>query len=1085
MGPAHSTAALQTPYHMQYIFTPGAAVAAQAVLVMTHQTLHATYDLRLVALSLVIAIAAAYTALDLAGRVTATRRRQQAGWLIGGACALGSGIWAMHFMGMLAFVLPIPTMYHLPSVVVSLLLAVGASAIALFVVSRPVTRWRHIVAGGVVMGGGIAAMHYTGMAALDVAATITYQPLLLGLSIVIAVGAAIVALWLAVQFRDDHQRSTRRSVLKLGSAALMGSAVGGMHYTGMAAAVFAPGSVPYVPVGSGLGASTLAVDIALATTIVLGLALLSVLFDRRLAAQAAELSSLLHDHPDAVWAWTLDGRLRYANPAAAALTGYASEAMLHWKPSSIARGADAERVGQYFASAARGTPQSYEIEIVHQAGRRVHVAMTDVPVLVGSRINGVYSIGKDVTARHQAEARSHQLAAIVESSDDAVVSKALDGTILSWNAGAAALYGYGEADVIGRSFAMLVPADRAGEVEHILGQIQQGGRIEHYETVRQRKDGSLIEVSLTESPIKNADGVTIGISTIGRNITARKQSERRAALQHRVTEILAETTTLREATPRVLQAICELLRWDVGELWEVDDRDTLRVVECWHRADPLLAEFVAGSKQCVFRRGVGLPGRILVADRPVWVADVCVDPNFPRAPLARAASLHGAFGVPIHFAGRTIGVLAFLSHTLGDPPDELVRMMTAIAQQIGQFAERQHAQEALHRLSIFQQGILNAANYSIIAVDVDGTITSFNAAAERWLGHAAADVVGKATPALFHDHDEVVQRAHELSEELGVPIEPGLDSYVARTRSGEVDEHEWTYIRKDGSRFPVQLSVTCLRNASGVINGYLGVASDILERRRAEEERQQFVAQLQRSNRELEDFASVASHDLQEPLRKIQAFGDRLKTRCAADLSPQGRDYVDRMQHAAGRMQVLINDLLTFSRVTTKAQPFVPVDLGTVVAGVVSDLEVRIEQTGAQIDVADLPCIDADPLQMRQLLQNLIGNALKFHRPGVAPLVTIRCEVGGNALTGEGAELRLLVSDNGIGFDPKYLDRIFTVFQRLHGRDEYEGTGVGLAVCRKIAERHGGSITATSAPGAGATFIVSFPVRREEGILTC
>jgi signal transduction histidine kinase len=227
--------------------------------------------------------------------------------------------------------------------------------------------------------------------------------------------------------------------------------------------------------------------------------------------------------------------------------------------------------------------------------------------------------------------------------------------------------------------------------------------------------------------------------------------------------------------------------------------------------------------------------------------------------------------------------------------------------------------------------------------------------------------------------------------------------------------------------------------------------------------------ELERSNRELQDFASVASHDLQEPLRKVRAFGDRLSAKYGPELTEQGRDYLARMQDAAARMQALINDLLTFSRVTTRAQPFVPVDLNALVQQVVSDLEVRIQQNDATLEIGPLPTIDADPLQMRQLLQNLLANALKFQQPGIPPTVRVYAQEVGET------DVQVCVQDDGIGFDEKYLDRIFTIFQRLHGRVDYEGTGVGLAVCRKIVERHGGTITARSAPGEGATFIVTLP----------
>ena len=282
---------------------------------------------------------------------------------------------------------------------------------------------------------------------------------------------------------------------------------------------------------------------------------------------------------------------------------------------------------------------------------------------------------------------------------------------------------------------------------------------------------------------------------------------------------------------------------------------------------------------------------------------------------------------------------------------------------------------------------------------------------------------------------------------------------------------------------------------------YYVVAADISERQRSAErlreahdqletrvqertlELKELNTELERSNRELQDFAFVASHDLQEPLRKIQAFGDRLRTKHGSQLNDEASDYLQRMQGAAGRMHTLINDLLTFSRVTTKAQPFASTDLNEVARGVLNDLEVRLQETDGTVEIGELPSIDADALQMRQLLQNLIGNAIKFHRPGVPPIIkidgTISPDAGDDEPNGK-KTLALTVEDNGIGFDEKYLDRIFTPFQRLHGRTEYPGTGIGLAVCRKIVERHGGTLTAQSTPGEGSIFIAILPVNQEK-----
>ena len=270
--------------------------------------------------------------------------------------------------------------------------------------------------------------------------------------------------------------------------------------------------------------------------------------------------------------------------------------------------------------------------------------------------------------------------------------------------------------------------------------------------------------------------------------------------------------------------------------------------------------------------------------------------------------------------------------------------------------------------------------------------------------------------------------------------------------------------------------------------GSVATYEDVTQTVRAEEALRDYARKLERSNRELQDFASIASHDLQEPLRKIEAFGSRLRSRCGEEIGESGRFYVERMEEAAGRMRSLINDLLTYSGVTTEARPFVATDLGQIAREVISDLQVTIEQVRGRVEVRELPEVEADPTQMRQLLQNLLSNAFKFHRAGVPPVVRIsaRLHQPDPRLHGAGAPqlCEVRVADNGIGFEQAHADRIFGIFQRLHGREDYAGTGIGLATCRKILERHGGTIAASGRPVEGAVFTCTLPVSPPDEMLT-
>jgi PAS domain S-box-containing protein len=367
----------------------------------------------------------------------------------------------------------------------------------------------------------------------------------------------------------------------------------------------------------------------------------------------------------------------------------------------------------------------------------------------------------------------------------------------------------------------------------------------------------------------------------------------------------------------------------------------------------------------------------------------------------------------------------------------------------------QARQQEVQKLQRQCEMILNAAGEGICGIDPAGKITFVNPTAARLMGLEVGKMVGLKETDLFK----------------------GTPGSVPADDSKKPAEVELT--RTDKSTFTAEFMRSQIVENNRVVGGVV-LFKDITERKQAAEALEHKAAELTRSNAELEQFAFVASHDLQEPLRKIRAFGDRLQMKCESALPAEGADYLGRMQNAAARMQTLIADLLTFSRVISRTEPFVEVDLAQVTREVLGDLEVRVEKAGATVTVGSLPKIEADPMQMRQLLQNLIGNALKFQASGVKPQIEITASVVKGRDEYDEADIpvcELTVQDNGIGFDEKYLEKIFAVFQRLHNRQEYEGTGIGLAVCRRIVDRHGGSITARSKPGAGATFIVRLPVK--------
>ncbi len=371
------------------------------------------------------------------------------------------------------------------------------------------------------------------------------------------------------------------------------------------------------------------------------------------------------------------------------------------------------------------------------------------------------------------------------------------------------------------------------------------------------------------------------------------------------------------------------------------------------------------------------------------------------------------------------------------------------------------AQEAL-RESENRFKILSDASYEGIIISENGKIIDVNKRMLEISDFDRDDLVGKMVWD-FVPEDKIKE----------------IEDFV-RQKGEEAQETE--LYKKGNIRYPVILQGREFKNQGRILR--MTAIRDITSEKKAEEVMKEYARKLENSNKELQDFAYVASHDLQEPLRKIQAFGDLLITDLGEKITEDAKFYLERMRSASGRMQKLINGLLNFSRVTTKAKPYEPVELNNIAREVMGDLEIRIKETGAEIKMDDLPKIDADPLQMRQLFQNIIGNALKFIKKDVKPVIQIKNETVSksdqDALKIGSETCTIILSDNGIGFDQKYADKIFSVFERLHNRSEYEGTGIGLAICRKIVERHNGLISVESKEGEGTSFIITLPVHQKK-----
>jgi len=563
------------------------------------------------------------------------------------------------------------------------------------------------------------------------------------------------------------------------------------------------------------------------------------------------------------------------------------------------------------------------------------------------------------------------------------------------------------------------------------------------------RDGKIKWVSDETRLIRDRKGKRLFWQGVMVDITARKRVEQLQQATYRISHAVVTTASLDELYRSIHAILSELM--PVLNLYIAlydPDKDLLSFpyyIDQYDEAPPPA------------KPQHGLTEYVLRTKKPLWAK-----PDL-FAKLIRQGEVEQIgtdsvdwIGVPLIVGERVIGVMVTQSYTEGVVYNkEIVDLFVFISTQVALAIERKLDQQRINDALEYNKTLINSSSLGIRTYNAAGQCVLANESIARILGITQEQLLSEN----YHYNKSwetlgLLESAHE-AETMGVETRREVQTINASGRELWLD-CRFTPFFSNGEPY-LLLSV-----------------DDITVSKQAEVNLHIYAEKLEQSNRDLQEFAYIASHDLQEPLRKVLAFGDRLTNKYGSVLDETGRDYLKRMREASQRMQTLINDLLTFSRVSTRAQPFAMVDLNSLIQDVISDLEVQIDRTHGKLQVSDLPTIEADPTQMHQLMQNVISNGLKFHKIDIAPIVKITAKVSGN-------KCKVSIKDNGIGFDMQYLDRIFKPFQRLHSRQEYEGSGMGLAICRRIIERHRGEITAVSTLDEGSTFIVTIPINQSNG----
>lgn len=564
-----------------------------------------------------------------------------------------------------------------------------------------------------------------------------------------------------------------------------------------------------------------------------------------------------------------------------------------------------------------------------------------------------------------------------------------------------------------------------------------------------KRNGKIIWLSDETRLIKDRRGKPLFWQGVMVDITWRKRAEQLQQAIYRISHAVVTTANLDELYRSIHGILAELMSVENIYIALYDPRSDL--ISFVYHVDRYDEAPPPGKPRH------GLTEYVLRTKKPLWATAKVFEQLVQKGEVETLGTDSVDWiGVPLQVGDRVIGVMVTQSYTPGVVfNQEQFDLMKFISTQVAMAIERKLDQQRIADALEYNKTLINSSSLGITTYDVSGKCILANESITRILGTPRAQLMEE------NYYDNPAWKANGLLGSAVEAVASGAETRREIHSTNDLGEDLWL-----DCRFTPFYS-------NGELHLLLSV-DDITVAKQAEESLQVYAAKLEQSNRDLQEFAYIASHDLQEPLRKVLAFGDRLAAKYGENIDETGRDYLKRMRDASMRMQILINDLLTFSRVTTRAQPFAQVNLNELSRDVISDLENQLDRTQGKVELNTLPTIEADPTQMHQLLQNLINNALKFHQEDVPPVVQITSERSRNIC-------RIYVKDNGIGFDEQYLDRIFKPFQRLHSRQEYEGSGMGLAICRRIVERHGGQITAQSTEGVGSTFIVSLPIHQTKG----